>query len=80
VYYNTLVEWGERRIKYGVVSVGRLREDLEAWEHLYLAGRLQKPCAERCMLPPPPTFPPPRDRVRPPRAAALAGACMCRAC
>ena len=43
VYYNTLVDWKDRRIKYGVVSITKLREDLENWDHLYLAGRMQKP-------------------------------------
>ena len=30
-------------IKYGVVSMHHLTRDLEEWETLYLAGRLQKP-------------------------------------
>ncbi|KAJ3262068.1 DnaJ sub B member 13 [Boothiomyces macroporosus] len=32
-----------KRIKYGVVSMHHLLRDLEEWETLYLAGRLQKP-------------------------------------
>ena len=43
VYYNTLVTWDDRRIKYGVVSAARLRGDLRDWSDLYLAGRLHKP-------------------------------------
>jgi mitochondrial translocator assembly and maintenance protein 41 len=44
VYYNTLIDWeGEQRIKYGVVSVNKLVEDLTEWRHMYLAGRLHKP-------------------------------------
>ena len=43
VYYNTLVDWGDRRIKYGVVSTARLQEDLHGWTDLYIAGRMHKP-------------------------------------
>jgi translocator assembly and maintenance protein 41 len=44
VYYNTLIDWeGDQRIKYGVVSVNKLVEDLTDWRHMYLAGRLHKP-------------------------------------
>lgn len=44
VYYNTLIDWDDGlRIKYGVVSVNKLAEDLTDWRHLYIAGRLHKP-------------------------------------
>ena len=43
VYYNTLVDWGDRRIKYGVVSTAKLKRDLHDWTDLYLAGRMHKP-------------------------------------
>ena len=45
VYYNTLVDWGDTRIKYGVISTAQLTEDLRDWRHLYVAGRLHKPVA-----------------------------------
>ena len=38
VYFNVTP-----RIKYGVVQTEDLMRDLEQWEYLYLAGRLQKP-------------------------------------
>ena len=49
VWYNTLVPMpgaaggGGRTMKYGVVSVDDLLDDLRSWRHLYLAGRLHKP-------------------------------------
>lgn len=46
VYYNTLVPCEGRLIKYGVVSVRSLVDDLLDWETLYVSGRLHKPVAE----------------------------------
>jgi len=49
VYFNPLVSVTtpsnnrDRMIKYGVVSTSDLVRDLEEWEFLYLAGRMQKP-------------------------------------
>lgn len=43
VYYNTYVRFGTHEIKYGVIATHRLIDDLLQWEHLYIAGRLQKP-------------------------------------
>jgi mitochondrial translocator assembly and maintenance protein 41 len=50
IYYNTdiiasglVCHFLIQRIKYGVVSMHHLLRDLEEWETLYLAGRLQKP-------------------------------------
>ena len=45
VYFNTLVPWDGRMIKYGVVSRAALERDLLEWDQLYLAGRLHKPVA-----------------------------------
>ena len=43
IYYNPHVKVNNVLIKYGVVSMHHLTRDLEEWETLYLAGRLQKP-------------------------------------
>jgi len=43
VYYNTLVPCEGRLIKYGVISVQSLVDDLLDWETLYVSGRLHKP-------------------------------------
>ncbi|KAJ1673911.1 Mitochondrial translocator assembly and maintenance protein 41 [Spiromyces aspiralis] len=43
VYFNTHLEIGGLRVKYGVTSVKNLSEDLLNWKTLYLAGRMQKP-------------------------------------
>ncbi|KAJ3313091.1 Mitochondrial translocator assembly and maintenance protein 41 [Boothiomyces sp. JEL0838] len=43
IYYNPDIIVNGVRIKYGVVSMHHLLRDLEEWETLYLAGRLQKP-------------------------------------
>lgn len=42
IYYNH-TEFEDRKIKYGVLSVADLIQDLEEWSYLYAAGRLQKP-------------------------------------
>ena len=46
VYFNTAVPLSDRRwtsLKYGVASTETLLNDLQTWDHLYLAGRLHKP-------------------------------------
>nr|VZI32441.1 unnamed protein product [Spirometra erinaceieuropaei] len=50
VYYNPLVKWTDpsnsfppQLIKYGVVGLSRLLQDLNSWSDLYIAGRLHKP-------------------------------------
>lgn len=43
VYYNPYIGFEGRRIKYGVISVQDLLKDLEAWNSLYVGGRLHKP-------------------------------------
>ncbi len=47
IYYNPFVlfedDQGKREIKYGVISIADLIEDLKNWKSLYTAGRLQKP-------------------------------------
>ncbi|KAH3675436.1 hypothetical protein WICMUC_002725 [Wickerhamomyces mucosus] len=43
VYFNPFVEIDGKLIKYGVVSIDKLIEDLASWKSFYLAGRLQKP-------------------------------------
>lgn len=40
---NVSIEINEQPIKYGVVSVDVLRDELKHWRSLYLSGRLQKP-------------------------------------
>lgn len=44
IYYNVDIEpiQGER-VKYGVISVEDLKEDLINWKTLYVSGRLHKP-------------------------------------
>lgn len=46
VYFNPLVRLDGVLIKYGVVTVDDMAEDLRHWESLYLAGRLHKPVVE----------------------------------
>jgi len=43
IYYNTLVPCEGRLIKYGVISLRSLIDDLLDWETLYVSGRLHKP-------------------------------------
>ncbi|KAI9331206.1 mitochondrial matrix Mmp37-domain-containing protein [Obelidium mucronatum] len=43
LYYNTDVLIDGMRIKYGVISMKHLIEDLTEWNNFYVAGRLQKP-------------------------------------
>ena len=46
VYFNPMVPWGGRLIKYGVVEASRAQRDLEHWTDLYVSGRLHKPVRE----------------------------------
>ena len=43
VYFNPYITVNGTLIKYGVVNLDTLRQDLSQWDTLYLAGRLQKP-------------------------------------
>ncbi|KAJ5937698.1 Phosphatidate cytidylyltransferase [Penicillium verhagenii] len=43
VYFNTHITVSGTLIKYGVVNLDTLCQDLTRWDTLYLAGRLQKP-------------------------------------
>ncbi|ODM94698.1 Phosphatidate cytidylyltransferase, mitochondrial [Orchesella cincta] len=45
VYFNPYCKVGDLgvKVKYGVISTSALEEDLRAWKHLYVAGRLHKP-------------------------------------
>eukprot|EP00794_Sanderia_malayensis_P006768 gene6768-7530_t len=43
VYFNTLVKFEDRLIKYGVISVDDFLRDLIEWNTLYVSGRLHKP-------------------------------------
>jgi len=43
VYFNPYITVNGTMIKYGVVNLDTIAEDLSEWKTLYLAGRLQKP-------------------------------------
>ncbi|CAO3566680.1 unnamed protein product [Mortierella alpina] len=43
VYFNPFVEVNGMTVKYGVVSIDTLCNDLLNWETMYLSGRLHKP-------------------------------------
>jgi translocator assembly and maintenance protein 41 len=43
VYYNSMVKHHGRLLKYGVISVDQLIDDLNHWRFLYISGRLHKP-------------------------------------
>lgn len=43
VHFNPFVEWREKMIKYGVVRMHDLAQDILTWDRFYLSGRLQKP-------------------------------------
>lgn len=43
VYYNTHVNVGKRKIKYGVISYENAKQDLLDWRWIYISGRLHKP-------------------------------------
>lgn len=43
IYFNTLVEFEDRIIKYGVIDLEDFTNDMLKWETMYVAGRLHKP-------------------------------------
>jgi mitochondrial translocator assembly and maintenance protein 41 len=43
IYYNPYIKFDNRIFKYGIIETDDLIEDLEKWNSLYVAGRLQKP-------------------------------------
>ncbi|GAX80838.1 hypothetical protein CEUSTIGMA_g8273.t1 [Chlamydomonas eustigma] len=43
VHFNALVQVNDQVIKYGVIEVQHLIQDLEDWRSLYIGGRMQKP-------------------------------------
>jgi translocator assembly and maintenance protein 41 len=43
VYFHTNIHLEQKVIKYGVVELSKLQQDLHDWSYLYLAGRLHKP-------------------------------------
>ncbi|ODV59604.1 putative phosphatidate cytidylyltransferase, partial [Ascoidea rubescens DSM 1968] len=43
VYFNPYVLIDNHQIKYGIISIENLIDDLVNWENFYMAGRLQKP-------------------------------------
>ena len=52
IYFNTLVPWNGRIIKYGVISKACLIDDLVNWRSLYTSGRLHKPVKFLGICPP----------------------------
>ncbi|XP_019059388.1 PREDICTED: phosphatidate cytidylyltransferase, mitochondrial-like isoform X4 [Tarenaya hassleriana] len=43
VHFNPFVTWNNRMLKYGVVRMHNLVQDILNWDRFYLSGRLQKP-------------------------------------
>mmetsp|Transcript_18331 Transcript_18331/g.27280 ORF Transcript_18331/g.27280 Transcript_18331/m.27280 type:complete len:387 (-) Transcript_18331:26-1186(-) len=43
MYYNPFVHVGDELIKYGVIELSQMLDDLSHWQSLFVAGRLQKP-------------------------------------
>ncbi|CAE6050828.1 unnamed protein product [Arabidopsis arenosa] len=43
VHFNPFVNWNDRKLKYGVVRMHDLVQDILDWNRFYLSGRLQKP-------------------------------------
>ncbi|KAJ0080661.1 hypothetical protein Patl1_12132 [Pistacia atlantica] len=43
VHFNPFVTWDDKMLKYGVVGMHDLVQDMLNWERFYLSGRLQKP-------------------------------------
>lgn len=43
IYFNPFVNIAGHEVKYGVVSLERIVQDLCTWDNFYVAGRLQKP-------------------------------------
>ncbi|GMH01057.1 hypothetical protein Nepgr_002896 [Nepenthes gracilis] len=43
VHFNPFVSWNSKTVKYGVVRMHDLIEDILHWDRFYLSGRLQKP-------------------------------------
>ncbi|XP_056172207.1 uncharacterized protein LOC130134369 isoform X1 [Syzygium oleosum] len=43
VHFNPFVTWNDKMLKYGVVRMHDLVEDVLKWDRFYLSGRLQKP-------------------------------------
>ncbi|KAG5228087.1 phosphatidate cytidylyltransferase [Salix suchowensis] len=43
VHFNPFVTWNDKMLKYGVVRMHDLVQDVLHWERFYLSGRLQKP-------------------------------------
>ncbi|RHZ52888.1 hypothetical protein Glove_456g24 [Diversispora epigaea] len=43
IYFNPYVQMDDMVIKYGVISINKMCQDLLDWENLYISGRMQKP-------------------------------------
>eukprot|EP00250_Pteridium_aquilinum_P012846 c20980_g1_i2 orf=811-1329(-) len=43
VHFNAFVPWRGKMIKYGVIGMDYLTQDILSWKSLYVSGRLQKP-------------------------------------
>lgn len=43
VHFNAFVPWRGKMIKYGVISMANLVQDILCWNSMYVSGRLQKP-------------------------------------